>query len=162
MGLPFGGEREKTCHQPTVTSASTQTEASKTSHACLLCAATVIVVLSLVLEVQPGERVAIRGLSDYPLPQACYSRMLFGVKCPGCGLTRSCIHLAHGDWRAAWQVHRLGWLLSANVWFQFPYRIVLLAGGERLKLGPRFVAWFAGAVVGLLLANWGWQMFVGG
>jgi len=122
-----------------------------------------ILVVSLALEVQSGERIALRGLSDYPFPPTCYSRTLFGVKCPGCGLTRSFIHLAHGEWRAAWQMHRLGWLLAAIVLFQVPYRIALLAGGERWAFGPRFLTWFSSTVIGLLLANWIWQMLaVGG
>jgi hypothetical protein len=136
--------------------------ASKARHAWLLGAAVAIVIMSLALEVRPGERIALAGFSDYPLPHTCYSRTLFGVRCPGCGLTRSFIHLAHGDWRASWQVHPVGWLLAAIVLFQFPYRIALLAGGERWALGPRFAACFSSAVIGLLLANWVWQLLAGG
>jgi hypothetical protein len=151
-----------TADQPLTLDRLANPAASKTRHAGFLAAASVIVVLSLALEVRPGERVALRGFPDNPLPQACYSRTLFGVKCPGCGLTRSFIYLAHGDWRAAWQIHRVGWLLAAIVMFQFPYRIVMLADAGRWALGPRFAAWFSTAVLGLLLANWVWQALAGG
>ncbi|HVC93357.1 MAG TPA: DUF2752 domain-containing protein [Pirellulales bacterium] len=136
--------------------------APKTRQACLLGTALAIVIVSLALEVLPGERIALRGFSDYPLPHTCYSRTLFGVSCPGCGLTRSFVHLAHGDWWAAWQVHRLGWLLAAVVLFQFPYRLALLAGGDRWALGRPLVACFSTAVIGLLLANWVWRLLAGG
>jgi hypothetical protein len=139
-----------------------QAAASKTRHRCLLGAALVVVILSFALEVQPGERVALSGLPNFPLPHACYSRTLFGVKCPGCGLTRSFVHLAHGDWQASWQVHQLGWLLAVIVLFQVPYRIALLVGSERWAFSPRFLAWFSTGVIGLLLANWVWQVLMGG
>lgn len=150
-----------TTAEPSSPGLAAQTAAPRTRHTLLLGAALVIVILSLVLEVRPGERVALRGFSDYPLPHTCYSRTLFGVKCPGCGLTRSFIHLAHGDWRASRQVQPVGWLLAAIVLFQLPYRIVLLAGGERWAFGRPFVACFSTAVLGLMLANWVWQLFAG-
>jgi hypothetical protein len=136
--------------------------ASRSRHVWVLCAATFVVALSFALEVLPGERIAFGAFPNYPLPHACYSRVLFGARCPGCGLTRSFVHLAHGRWRAAWQVHRLGWLLAAIVVFQFPYRAALVRGGENWAVGPRFAAWFGIAVIGLLVANWCWQLWAGG
>jgi hypothetical protein len=151
-----------TTAQPLSPGPAAPSAASKARHAWLLGAALVIVIASLVLEVRPGERIALAGFSDYPLPHTCYSRTLFGVRCPGCGLTRSFIYLAHGDWRASWQVHPVGWLLAAIVLFQVPYRIALLGGAERWALSPRFAAFLSTAVIGLMLANWVWQLLAGG
>jgi hypothetical protein len=47
-------------------------------------------------------------LLKMPLPGMCLSRRIFGVNCPGCGLTRSFVSLTHGDWRLAFHFHRLG------------------------------------------------------
>ncbi|MGH7191968.1 MAG: DUF2752 domain-containing protein, partial [Candidatus Saccharimonadales bacterium] len=111
--------------------------AARGRHGLFLAMAVFVVALALLLEVR-GERVAFVGLPNYPLPHLCMSRSLFGLSCPGCGLTRSFIRLAHGDWQAAWRVHRLGWLVAAIVLFQLPYRAWMLSG-RRNGLPTRFV-----------------------
>lgn len=126
--------------------------AARRRHLFFLALATLVVAMALLLDVR-GDRVAIAGLRDYPLPHLCMSRSLFGLSCPGCGLTRSFIYLAHGDWQAAWRVHRLGWLVAAIVLFQLPYRAWMLAG-RRDGMPVRLVQWHAGIVVALLLVNW--------
>jgi hypothetical protein len=122
-------------------------------HAQMLAFAVAIVVAATLLEVLPNERVALRGLSAYPLPHLCSSRVLFGVSCPGCGLTRSFVHLARGDWQAAWSVHHLGWLMASLVIAQIPYRALILAGTIR-PVGARTSTGLAFVTVGLLLSNW--------
>jgi hypothetical protein len=53
-------------------------------------------------------------------------RIMFQRDCPGCGLTRSFIHLAHGDWRRSLAIHRVGWLLALVVVAQIPYRLLVM------------------------------------
>ena len=67
---------------------------------------------------RPARR--FQGLPGIPMPRKCWSRSLFGVKCPGCGLTRSVVYLAHGDWRASLAMHRLGIVMAAAILAQFP------------------------------------------
>src|SRR5215471_1193133 len=98
-------------------------------HREMLLIALVVVVLSFAFQVRSDDKVVVTGLAGYPLPPACVSRQVYGFKCPGCGLTRSFVHLAHGEWSASWQSHRLGWLLMAAVLLQFPYRIIALWRG---------------------------------
>ena len=71
--------------------------------------------LAFLLHELPDGRVAVRGLPQFPLPQTCASRAWLGLRCPGCGLTRSIIHLAEGDWQASWRDHRLGGLLAVVI-----------------------------------------------
>jgi hypothetical protein len=113
-----------------------------------------IVILALVLQVRADSRVVVAGLDEYPLPSTCMSYAWFGVKCPGCGLTRSLIHLFHGDWLASWRMHRLGWLFGALIVGQFPYRYLALQRGGRHPLGPLFPKLVGWAVIFLLFANW--------
>jgi hypothetical protein len=117
-----------------------------------------VVLLSLLLEVHADGRVALRTLGAYPLPELCGCRVLFGIPCPGCGLTRSFIHLAHGRWMEAWHTHRLGWLLAGTVLIQFPYRMAALRWPERGRLDPRIPRWFGAALIVLLIVNWIWQI----
>lgn len=41
-------------------------------------------------------------------PVICPFRRLTGLPCPGCGLTRSWVYLAHGQWRDAIVAHPFG------------------------------------------------------
>ena len=41
-------------------------------------------------------------------PVLCPFRRLTGLPCPGCGLTRSWVYLAHGWWREAFAAHPFG------------------------------------------------------
>lgn len=47
-------------------------------------------------------------LNDAPL---CPFRHLTGYSCPGCGMTRACVSLAHGDLGASFYYHPLAGLL---------------------------------------------------
>ena len=72
-------------------------------HREVLAIACVVCLLAFLLHELPDGRVAVRGLPQFPLPQTCASRAWLGIRCPGCGLTRSIIHLAEGDWQASWR-----------------------------------------------------------
>lgn len=45
-------------------------------------------------------------------PSFCLIRRVFGVRCPGCGMTRALSYLAHGHPRAAWQHNHLVLLVA--------------------------------------------------
>lgn len=127
-------------------------------HWLFLGVATFVAAMALALEVRPDERVHFRALPNWPLPHVCFSRAALGVPCPGCGLTRSFIYLAHGQWQQAWLEHRLGWLVAALAAFQFPYRIWAIRRGGRVAFSPRFATTLAVVLMVLLTANWGLQL----
>jgi hypothetical protein len=84
------------------------------------------------------------------LPEVCTMRRLLGIDCPGCGLTRSFVALAHGDFVAAWRWNPAGLLWFAALLYQFPYRAVQLrfiSRGRELVVHPAVTT-----VVVLLLA----------
>jgi hypothetical protein len=134
--------------------AATSGEPWRKRHRQMLAIAGAVVVLSLALEVVAGQRVAFRFLPHWPLPPSCLSRTLFGVSCPGCGLTRSFIYLAHGDLQASWQAHHLGWLLALAVVLQFPYRLAALLRNQDQPLGRHVPRIFSGTLILLLFVNW--------
>ncbi len=101
---------------------------------------------------------SVPGLSQHPLPPSCVTQSAFGVKCPGCGLTRSFIHLAHGRWTAAWSVHRLGWLVFGAALLQVPYRLSCIYRDEPPFAGSRVPTWFSWLIIALLIGNWAVQM----
>jgi ABC-type Fe3+ transport system permease subunit len=123
-------------------------------HLWMLAIAGTIVILAFALVEVPHSRVALRGFTDHPLPETCVARRLFGLRCPGCGLTRSTIHLAEGDWRASWRSHRLGGLFAALVAFQIPYRLIALRRPDRLLIPTRRLVLFGYLLIALLMGNW--------
>ena len=47
------------------------------------------------------------------LPSVCTFHLTTGLPCPGCGLTRSVVSCAHGQWAAAFHYHPLGPIIFA-------------------------------------------------
>ncbi len=109
---------------------------------------------SFTLAVPAPDQVGLAWAPDLLLPPLCLAREWFGVSCPGCGLTRSFIHLAHGDWRASLESHRLGWLLAGLVLLQVPYRIHGLCRRGGPLLPRRVRQGIALGTIALLIANW--------
>ena len=70
-------------------------------------------------------------------PSICFWRLTTGTDCPGCGLTRCFVAMAHGDWARAWHFHPVGLMLFVVVLAQVPYRAVqlrrLARGQDELK-----------------------------
>ena len=60
------------------------------------------------------------------LAELCAARRLLGLSCPGCGLTRSFISLAHGDLATAWSYNPAGLWLFAIIALQIPFRSIQL------------------------------------
>lgn len=122
-------------------------------HLHTLWLAVAMVALSAALQVLPGGRVAFIGWESSPLPHSCLSRRLWNVSCPGCGLTRSFIWLAHGQWRESLAVHHVGWLLALLVVVQIPYRLLCLARPQS-ALPQGWANPTLMAVASLLMLNW--------
>ncbi len=113
-----------------------------------------VFLLAFLLYELPDGRVAVRGLPAFPLPQTCASRIWLGIRCPGCGLTRSIIHLAEGDWQASWHDHRLGGLLALVIVSQVPVRLYSLRRPDRPVFSTRWQIAMGYALFAALVANW--------
>jgi hypothetical protein len=131
-----------------------QTIFRRRRHREVLAISAFVIVLAFLLEVRSDQRVAFRFLPAWPLPETCVSRKLLHVNCPGCGLTRSFVYLAHGDWRPSWNVNRVGILLALVVVLQIPYRLWALCSPGQLPLGTSFPKTVGYLLVTLLFVNW--------
>ena len=115
----------------------------------------IALILSPLLDVRPdGERVSVGSDSDVLLPPTCLSKSAFGIECPGCGLTRSFVHIAHGHFWESFHQHRIGWLFMAVCAFQVPYRLHLLYGSGRYELSAPVARWSGYTLIALLIGNW--------
>ena len=120
-------------------------------HVVLLVLCGGVPVLSLALSVEHKSQVVV-PLIGRPLPELCFWRRMTGLDCPGCGLTRCFIALAHGDVAAAWRYNPAGILLFGLVAAQVPLRAVQL---WRIRRGARelpLLRWAAPALGALVLA----------
>jgi len=92
---------------------------SRAGQIAVLTVAIVILAAAALLEVRGQTQVEIFGAA---VPELCLWRRLLGLNCPGCGMTRSFVSLAHGDLAGAWRFHIAGPALFTAVAFQVPYR----------------------------------------
>lgn len=104
------------------------------------------------------EQVAASGRS---LPPLCLFRAVTGLPCPGCGITRSVVDLAHGEISASFRHHPFGIFVLFLIAAQIPYRaVVLLHPGARAF---RFPTLWTGRIFwgtcGLFLACWVVRLF---
>jgi hypothetical protein len=146
----------------TETSGDDAAEAACSSAECrrhwqMLAVALAVIVLAFACEVRSDQRVEFRLLPGVPLPEACFSKRLFRVDCPGCGLTRSIVHLAHGRYAASFARHHVGWIFAFLIVAQIPYRLLAIRRG-RAPMGPGATRAFAITLIALLVGDWLFRM----
>lgn len=114
-----------------------------------------ILLASCVLQVGERRKVVVPWL-NVALPETCALYSRFGIDCPGCGLTRSFIHIAHADPLAAWRLHPLSWLLFAFVAAQIPLALAHVRGSRSawLKQLTRANEWALVALAITLMLFW--------
>jgi len=137
-----------------MTSAEERLRPIRDHHRLVLAVSLGVLVLSCLLSFNGESRLTLPGLGGRSLPPMCASRLMFGIRCPGCGLTRSFVSLASGDWGASWRHHRLGWLVFVAVVLQVPYRLWGLFHPTGHPLGQVWPHRVLMGLFGLLLLNW--------
>ncbi len=125
-------------------------------HATLVLVAVAVTAASLALKAPDQDHVTFAGLQ---LPPTCVWRSTLGFPCAGCGLTRSFVALAHGEWSRAFAFHPLGPVLFALLWAQVPYRALHAwqAYHGRPLWRPAYLRWIPLAFAMALLAVWVWR-----
>ena len=136
------------------TAAARERRSRQETHLVYLILCSLALVVAFCLQNEPHERVALRGYPNLKLPPSCLTREYFGFPCPGCGLTRSFVALAHGDFRQSWAMHRLGCLLAAVFVVQIPYRIYCLRHLDTFELKSRWADYFSWSLIAGLIGNW--------
>jgi hypothetical protein len=132
------------------------------SHLVILLLAVLITLAAGTLRVSEQSRVEIPGLG-LPLPDVCAYQQLVGHDCPGCGLTRSFVCVAHGDLPRAWSYHVTGPVLFALVVFQIPYRALQLWRLTRGRAAMRLCGelWIVWPLLIALLTQWAVRAWLG-
>lgn len=91
--------------------------------------------------------------STDPRDSVCVSRRLLDLPCPGCGMTRGFVHLAKGEWGAAFADHPLAPVLAAELVLAWLAWGVLLARGLPAAR-PRWLDPLLLAHAAVLVALW--------
>jgi hypothetical protein len=93
-------------------------------------------------------------LTAFGVP-VCPAKNLFGVPCPGCGLTRATEAMVTGDLGGMLRFHPMAPLLAPALLYAIGRTVVVSATGKRLKdpLG-RLPSWVWGAVAAALVGLW--------
>ena len=102
-----------------------------------------------------GESVSLARDGTWLLP-ACPFRTVTGIRCPGCGTTRSFIAMGHGRLAEAWRYNRAGPFIYAFILLQIPYRVLRLAwpAFSRRTARDDLTLKTLTAAACLLIANW--------
>jgi hypothetical protein len=130
--------------------------ASTLHHWTILVLACGVVTAAAMLSVRNRQQVVVPILNQ-PLPGTCTFFRFTGLPCPGCGLTRSFISMAHGQFAEAWRFNSAGLLFFAVVLGQIPYRAWQI---HRIRCGRgehRFAGvdtWVLVGLVFVLLLQW--------
>lgn len=121
-----------------------------------------IIIASAALELRPSG-LSLPGLPSLVLPGMCVTRTVFHVNCPGCGMTRSFVAMAHGELELAFRLHRLGPLLFVLVLAQIPLRAYTILTGRLPPLldNSRVGRWMGGFLVLAIFANWLYNIITG-
>src|SRR5262245_30195969 len=90
-------------------------------HIILLAICSSVLFGAALLSVRDRSQVVLPIL-QFPVPELCMMRRMVGIDCPGCGLTRCFISLAHGDLPTAWSYNPAGLWLFLIMAFQVPFR----------------------------------------
>ena len=147
---------------PLFSSASLPTPRSRndaTFHWTLLLICSGVLIASALLTIDDSG-VIVPGLNQ-TLPELCTLRRFTGLSCPGCGLTRCFIALAHGNYVAAWTFNPAGLWLFAMIALQLPLRSYQLwrihRGRHELQLAGLGAIAF-GVFLVALLGQWGLRL----
>jgi hypothetical protein len=125
-------------------------------HWLILTLSTCVIAASFFFRVQDEQGVVMPWVNQ-PFPGICTFRRIVGINCPGCGMTRSFISIAHGQWARAWDFNPVGFLFFPVVAFQIPYRILQLT---RIRRGQRELSlagidqWVLIIIAFALLTQW--------
>lgn len=125
-------------------------------HVMWLALAAGVLMAAAVLSIQGGSQIVVPVI-DQPLPELCSFKRMWGLPCPGCGLTRSCVALVHGELATSWTYNPAGVMIVLLLAFQLPFRLLQLwrihRGSAAISLGLAVPLTLLG-LTALLIGHW--------
>lgn len=95
------------------------------------------------------------------LPDICMWQRCLGIDCPGCGLTRCFVAIAHGQLSKAWHFNPAGFLIFAVLLYQLPFRAVQIwrigHGRPEYHHSIWMVSLTAWTILVAVVVQWAWR-----
>jgi hypothetical protein len=131
-------------------------------HVVFLVLSLAVLAVAALLSVRGPTEVDL-PLVGQSLPVLCHWKRLTGIDCPGCGMTRCFVALAHGDFASAWRFNPAGILLFILVAAQVPYRSLQLwrlARGQNELTLRRLTSVRVAALLVAMFLQWFWKLYL--
>lgn len=88
------------------------------------------------------------------IPHICLARTLFGIPCPGCGITHSLLAVEHFNFAVAWRSNPSGLVFASGFLFQLAARPIALWFPSTGESVCRLSRTISGGVVACIFAVW--------
>ena len=121
--------------------------------------AAVVILLSFLMKSEGEKAVFLPGFES-AMPETCTAKRLFGIDCPGCGMTRAFISISSGQFARAWSFNPASFIVYLFVAVQIPWHMLQI---WRLKNGklPVVTRWAYMAPIAMALVmvvHWIWRL----
>jgi len=131
-------------------------------HVMFLLMALAIIVCSFVMTSEGKTIVRVPGVA-MQMPETCMSRRMWGMDCPGCGLTRSFISMSHVQFSRAVSFNPAGPIVYLFVLVQIPWHAFQMVRLWKLRR-PIESMWLYVPLFGMtvvVLVQWFWRLAMG-
>ncbi len=133
-----------------------------TLHVVFLLMSAAVIVCSAMMTSEGATTVRIPGI-PFSMPESCMSRRVWGIDCPGCGLTRSFISMSHFQFSRAIAFNPAGPIVYLFFLIQIPWHGYQMVRLWRLKRPIESVWLYSGlfAISAATFAQWIWRLLTG-
>lgn len=69
--------------------------------------------------------IVVLGILQMVFNTVCPMKIIWGIPCPACGLTHSCIYIILLKWKKAWEYNPTGFLWFISIFLGLIYRYIL-------------------------------------
>jgi len=128
-------------------------------HWLFFCFAAVIILFSFLMKSEGEKAVYMPGFSS-AMPETCTAQRLFGVDCPGCGMTRAFISISSGRFARAWSFNPASFAVYLFVAVQIPWHMIQIwrLKNGKLPIVTRWAYMAPIAMVVVMVVHWTWRL----
>lgn len=133
-----------------------------TLHLVFLLMSAAVILCSVLMTSEGETTVRVPGV-PFQMPETCMSKRVWGIDCPGCGLTRSFISMSHGKFSRAISFNPAGPIVYLFVLIQIPWHVYQMFRLWKLRRPVESVWLYSGLflISAAVLIQWIWRLCSG-